>query len=260
VNQYRFGSFVLNPANSSLRTHSGEVVRLQQQPFRLLALLVSRPGELIDREEIRKHLWKDETFVDFEHSVNFCIRQIRAALGDDAKSPRYIETVPRKGYRFIATISNAEHKPRSQPAPQKSRLRPAFVAGTAMVCLTLAFIAYRMNGTTADAGIVTEVPLAREAYIKGRYLWRKGTNADLEQALVHFNEAVRLDPSFALAHAGLADTFQLLGNRGARKPGAAFSQARSAAERALNLTPDLAEARYTSIPNRRRRITTTPGS
>ena len=100
---YRFESFVLNGI-SGLQDESGVSIKLQPQPLKLLSLLVSRSGDIVTREEIQKHLWNDETFVDFEHSVNFCMRQIRAALGDDAKAPRFIETVPRKGYRFVACV------------------------------------------------------------------------------------------------------------------------------------------------------------
>lgn len=248
VRQYRFAGFELDVANSTLRNGSGGTVRLQQQPFRLLALLASRHGELVEREEIRKHLWNDETFVDFEHSVNFCIRQIRAALGDDAKAPRFIETVPRKGYRFIAALESGEPAaPVSivtmPPASRRLTIRPAFAAGIALIGVALFFIWYRADRTTADAGFGTDAPLAREAYIKGRYLWRKGTNADLAQALTNFEEAIRLDPNFAAAHAALADTWQLLGNRGARPARDAFPRARVAAERALTLSPNLAEAK-----------------
>jgi len=103
---YRFESFVLNGI-SGLQDESGVSIKLQPQPLKLLSLLVSRSGDIVTREEIQKHLWNDETFVDFEHSVNFCMRQIRAALGDDAKAPRFIETVPRKGYRFVAYVEVA---------------------------------------------------------------------------------------------------------------------------------------------------------
>jgi DNA-binding response OmpR family regulator len=76
--------------------------RLQEQPFQILQLLLARPGAVITRDELRDCLWPDGTFVDFEHSVNAAVKRFRAALGDDAKAPRYIETLPRRGYRWIA--------------------------------------------------------------------------------------------------------------------------------------------------------------
>ena len=100
----RFGLFELDPASGDLR-REGRPVRLQPQPARVLALLVSRPGEVVTREELRRQIWSDGTFVDFERGLNFCIAQIRSALQDSADSPRFIETLPRRGYRFIAPVA-----------------------------------------------------------------------------------------------------------------------------------------------------------
>ena len=103
VETYRFGQFELDLSAGELRRNTGRV-RLQPQPFRLLVLLARRAGSLVAREEIRSELWPDGTFVDFDQSVNFAIKQIRDVLGDSAERPLYIETVPRRGYRFIAPI------------------------------------------------------------------------------------------------------------------------------------------------------------
>ena len=99
----RFGPFELDPSSGQLR-RDGTLLRLQPQPFRLLQLLAERAGRVVSREEIRLHLWADSTFVDFEHGINFSINQIRAALSDNAEKPRYIETLPRRGYRFLALV------------------------------------------------------------------------------------------------------------------------------------------------------------
>ena len=103
---YRFGQFELDLAAGELRRNASRL-RLQPQPFKLLALLVRRAGALVGRDEIRSELWPDGTFVDFDQSVNFAVKQIRDALGDSAERPLYIETVPRRGYRFIAPIESA---------------------------------------------------------------------------------------------------------------------------------------------------------
>jgi DNA-binding winged helix-turn-helix (wHTH) protein len=76
-------------------------VRLQEQPFQIMRLLLARPGVLVTRDQIRKRLWPDGTYVDFEHSLNAAVKRLRAALGDDARMPQYIETLPRLGYRWI---------------------------------------------------------------------------------------------------------------------------------------------------------------
>ena len=84
-------------------------IRLQEQPFQILQLLLARPGALVSREDIRERLWPNGTFVDFEHSLNAAIKRLRAVLGDDARAPRFIETLPRRGYRWVgATIPAVE--------------------------------------------------------------------------------------------------------------------------------------------------------
>jgi eukaryotic-like serine/threonine-protein kinase len=99
----RFGAFELDLDTGDLRKE-GRTVRLQSQPSKVLATLASQPGKLVTREEIRHQIWNCTTFVDFDQSLNFCIRQIRLALDDDREAPRFVETVPRRGYRFIAPV------------------------------------------------------------------------------------------------------------------------------------------------------------
>ena len=101
----RFESFELDLRTQELRK-DGRAIKLQDQPLKLLALLASRPGELVTRAEIEKELWGEDEFVEFEHSINTAMRKIREALGDDLEKPRYIETLPRKGYRFIAAVES----------------------------------------------------------------------------------------------------------------------------------------------------------
>src|SRR5258707_12915222 len=99
----RFGVFQVNLGARELRKH-GVRIRLPGQPFCILSILLDRPGEVVTREEIRQRLWASDTFVDFEHSLNSAIKKLRAALGDSPENSRYIETVPRVGYRFIAPL------------------------------------------------------------------------------------------------------------------------------------------------------------
>ncbi len=100
---YRFGQFELDVDAGEFR-HNGRRVKLQPQPFKLLVFLIRRAGSLVSRDDIRAELWEEGTFVDFEQAVNFAIKQIRDAMGDSADHPLYIETVPRRGYRFIAPV------------------------------------------------------------------------------------------------------------------------------------------------------------
>jgi TolB-like protein/lipoprotein NlpI len=99
----RFGSFELDVHSRELCTGTTRV-RLQDQPFEILRLMLERPGLVVTRDELRDRLWPQGTFVDFEHSLNAAIKRLRAALGDDADNPRYVETLPRRGYRFIGAV------------------------------------------------------------------------------------------------------------------------------------------------------------
>lgn len=105
----RFGVFELEPEAERL-TRGGARVKLQAQPLSLLTLLAERSGELVSREEIQEHLWGKDVHVDFDQGINVCVRQVRQALGDDASSPRFVETVPRKGYRFLAPVERVERR------------------------------------------------------------------------------------------------------------------------------------------------------
>jgi Tol biopolymer transport system component/DNA-binding winged helix-turn-helix (wHTH) protein len=102
-NIVRFGIFEANLETGELR-RNGARVKLQDQPFQLLALLLARPGEIVTREELRSRLWSDDTFVDFDHGLNAAIRRLRDALGDSADNPRFVETLSRRGYRFVAPV------------------------------------------------------------------------------------------------------------------------------------------------------------
>lgn len=99
----KFGVFELNLDTQELRKF-GTPMKLRPQPFRLLALLANHAGQVVTREEIQEQLWGGDTYVDFEHGMNKCVKQIRTALGDDVSKPVYVETVPRQGYRFLAPV------------------------------------------------------------------------------------------------------------------------------------------------------------
>jgi DNA-binding winged helix-turn-helix (wHTH) protein len=101
--RYRFGRFEADAATGELRKQ-GVRIKLNAQPFQVLLLLMDRPGQLLTREEISRELWPDGTFVDYEHGVNSAVNRIREALGDTAGNPRFIETLARRGYRFIAPV------------------------------------------------------------------------------------------------------------------------------------------------------------
>jgi DNA-binding winged helix-turn-helix (wHTH) protein len=116
----RFGLFEVDLQTGELRKN-GRKVPLQGQPFQVCALLLARSGELVTREELRQQIWPEDTFVDFDHALNTAITKIRVALGDDADNPRFIETLPRRGYRFIGSVeASAERNGSSTASHEKS--------------------------------------------------------------------------------------------------------------------------------------------
>jgi cholera toxin transcriptional activator len=110
----RFGVFEVDLASGELRKN-GTRVRLQEQPFRVLTMLLERPGEMVTREELRSALWADDTFVDFDHGLNTAVNKVREALNDAAANPRFVQTVARRGYRFIAPVEDQKIAPAFAP-------------------------------------------------------------------------------------------------------------------------------------------------
>src|SRR5215471_17471721 len=120
-NVFRFGLYEADSGSGQL-LKQGIHVRLQDQPFRMLILLLERAGEVVTREDLREKLWPQNTFVEFDNGLNVAVKKIRDALGDSAENPRFIETVPRRGYRFIAPVSVEVGEPIHPPqATARSR-------------------------------------------------------------------------------------------------------------------------------------------
>jgi TolB-like protein/DNA-binding winged helix-turn-helix (wHTH) protein/Flp pilus assembly protein TadD len=399
-----FGPFELDLRAAELRKH-GVRIKLQAQPFQVLEMLLERPCEVISRDELKRRLWPADSFGDFDHGLNKSINKIREALGDSALSPRYVETVSRRGYRFIADVTTpdvavgslkqpvAEAAEAREPDAVAAPLPPATPIAVlkrfrwpVMASLVLAIssvvairrlprvthqsaavqsiavlplenlssdesqeyfadgmtdelitalgnvnglrvisrsstmlykhvrkplpeIARELNvdavveGTVLRSGdqvritaqlirastdehlwaqsyegdlrqtlqlqdevarsIVDQIrvtvtphermvlngatgvnPDAHDAYLKGRYFWNKRTADGLQRAAAYFTEATKIDPNYAQAYSGLADTYALLGDweYGVLNPKEAFPKAKAAAARALALNGDLGEA------------------
>lgn len=204
----RFGPFELDVEAVELR-RSGRKVRLPLQPARVLCLLASRHGRLVTREEIRAHLWGSDTFVDTDLGLNYCVREIRSALRDSARAPRYVETLPRRGYRFIAPLSGDGTPPPASPEPRPVR------------------------------------PEAREAFLHAERLLREEmplAGRILPSAERLFEEAVRLDPEYAAAWGALAGNRAWQAYLGLRTHTELLAGAREAAGRALALDGTVARA------------------
>jgi TolB-like protein/tetratricopeptide (TPR) repeat protein len=345
--------FELDLGSAELR-EGGVRVKLQPQPCRILALLASRPGQLVTREEIRREIWGDDTYVDFEKGINSCIRLIRAALRDDAQNPRYIETLSRRGYRFmmssrefvcvplaktvlertvstrcsssiivavlpfdnlggtpeqellaegltevlttslaqsnglrvISRASASQYKKTCQPVSDIAKALHAdfVIKGTVLRSSRLArvtaelidpaneqdlwaegyerespdsFSLMKEVGEAIAHEVMTRVGLhawsdfhnphlatskARMAYVKGRFFWSRWTETGLRKAIECFEEAVREDPGYALAYAGLAECYLILPQTGPIRPQEAYVKASAAAMKAVDLDDGLAEA------------------
>src|SRR5262245_16382245 len=131
---FRFGRFEVDVPAGELRK-DGVRLRLQGQPFDVLVMLLKRPGEVLTREQLRQQLWPDGTFVDFDHGLNAAVKRLRAALGDNAEHPRYIETLHRRGYRFIGALDGAavrelNHQAADHGGPARQKLRLAVLPFT----------------------------------------------------------------------------------------------------------------------------------
>jgi len=159
----RFGVYELNVRTNELRKH-GIRLRMQEQPLQVLLTLLERSGELVTREEIRNRVWPQNTFVSFDHALNTAVKKIRATLNDDADAPRFIETVPRRGYRFIApvhaavpaAVTAAEPEPSVEIEEEKVSLlnkwlRPRNIAIGISALVLLAVLAFYMNSLRARA-------------------------------------------------------------------------------------------------------------
>ena len=149
---YRFGDFAFDPSSGELHKH-GRKVRLQEQPFQILMLLLARPGEVVTREEVRQALWPADTFVDFGVGLNSAVKRLRDALEDSAEEPRFVETIPRRGYRFIAALeaptlpsSPTPLPPIAVEVPAKPGRRSRFSRVAAPATLAIALLALVLSG------------------------------------------------------------------------------------------------------------------
>jgi DNA-binding winged helix-turn-helix (wHTH) protein/Flp pilus assembly protein TadD len=287
----RFGVYEINVPARELRKH-GVRLKLRGQPFEILAILLEKRGEIVTREEMQKKLWPADTYVDFEHSLNSAIKKLRQALGDSPDNSRYVETIPRLGYRFIAPV---EQVSATAPPPVDVSVvtdRPGVPAATvaaaskrrwrvflgisidrfAVMVLTVliaasgAYFAWSRFGSrpqaqknkTADEvhgalkghesnrsnqpALSPKSVEAHDLYLKGMYFWNKRTVPGFQQAIECFQQATTMDPNYAPAYAGLANSYTLLTAYTSASATLYMPQARAAALRALELDEGLAEA------------------
>lgn len=230
-------------------SRGGRASRLPQQPLRILVELHDRAGEIVTREHLVKVLWPTG-IVDFDNGLNVAVRKLRVALDDVGDAPKYIETLPKVGYRFIPQRPAADPRP-AAPAMQARKSRGARAAVAAVIGVTIlgALGAWwwtstpRAGAPSGAAETPTHMPSVRaqELYLEGIHeRSRRDTNTTLS-ALAKFEAALREDPAYAEAWAALGLTHTGSAMRQMVPPHEAFSKARAAAERAIALKPGYAE-------------------
>jgi eukaryotic-like serine/threonine-protein kinase len=238
---FRFGTFEADLSTGELRKR-GLRLKIQEQPFHLLVLLLERPGEVVTREELRHTLWSDQTFVDFDRGLNRAMNKLRAALCDSAESPRFIETLPRRGYRFIAPVTVHPAAADMQRAPEGHSLAPrpgeiesprdsggkaawgfrlpnggsAYTVGAILalgICVaTISFLRFRsVQAMKSQSGIAIALPSNHDAarfYSDGLERLRR---LDASGARDLLQRAIAIEPGYALSHAALAAGWSRLG-------------------------------------------------
>src|SRR3974390_145917 len=168
---YRFGVFELDARSGELR-RSGIKLRLQDQPYQVLLKLLENAGQTVTREQLRSTLWPADTFVDFETGLNTTIKRLRETLGDSAENPTFIETVPKRGYRFIAPVSSpssAAATSETMVTPGRSRFRKALplVAAVVLAALSVGFtLRHWSRPALARARVLDFAPLTSDGQAK----------------------------------------------------------------------------------------------
>jgi DNA-binding winged helix-turn-helix (wHTH) protein/Flp pilus assembly protein TadD len=253
--EIRFDGWTLKCDSGDL-VGGGSIVRLRKQSQQVLEALLECPGDVVTREQLIERLWP-RGVVDFEMGLNSAIRRLRRALADDADRPRYIETLPRRGYRFIGNAKVEREDDAGSPTALGPQALPSRVfAKSPRIALPAAGIAFAL-AISGSATIATkrsppkEQPAteattrnaaADEPYRLGRYFLARRSEGDHSRAARHFEAAAAIDPEFAEAYAGLASANWLLAVEGVAPEDIVLPRMRAAANRALSLDPDLAEA------------------
>lgn len=260
----RFGVFEADLRVGELRKN-GIRIKIQELPFRTLKLLLSRPNEIVTREEFRQDLWPQDIFVDFDRGISSAIKRLRDALGDSADNPVFIETVDRRGYRWIAPLRLPEAglgEKREVPAevalPPSSSSWRNLVFVLPVLALLFAVWIFSPSYRSAKAGVKSGPTAAlnslhgavnREAedyYLKGRFYWNKRTPESLNLAVDSFTQAIVHDPNYSDAYVGLADCYNLLREYTMMPANEAYPRALAAAKKAVELD-DRSSAAHASL-------------
>jgi DNA-binding winged helix-turn-helix (wHTH) protein/tetratricopeptide (TPR) repeat protein len=273
--EIHFDGWTLKRASGEL-LRGGSTIQLQPQPLQVLEELLAHPGEVVTRDHLTARLWPTG-IVDFDTALNSAVRRLRKTLGDDPDEPRYIQTIPRKGYRFIGSIDNptelaqpaaarivpqpesiaADRPPVDPPATRNLQLALTACALVAMVGLSLVGDSGEpqantthtaptpaRNAAAIDRPLEVSDSAVSERLRRARYFLERRSPGDLERARQYFEQAAGLDPTRAEAYAGLASVYWLESMEGEIAREIGLTKVKTAALRALSLDPHEAEAHF----------------
>src|SRR5262245_8267328 len=240
----QFDGWTVNRVSGEI-SREGRSSRLPQQPLRILVELVDHAGEVVTREQLVKVLWP-QGIVDFDNGLNVAVRKLRVALDDVGDTPRYIETLPRVGYRFIGRRGAGEPAT-APPAGSRSRLVLTLSLAALAAAIGLGWWIGQGTRSGAEPAKPRHEPSvrARELYLEGLSLRSRRDIESFKMTIDKFDAAIREDPNYPQAWAALGESYSAAVIRQTFKPAEGVPKARAAVERALTLDPDLVEGHYT---------------
>ncbi len=235
---YRFADFELDTEKGELR-RDGDIIPLQDLPFRLLQTLVDQAPATVSREALREALWPPGTHLDVDASLNTAVARVRDALGDDAGSARFVATVPRKGYRFVASLKRVSSR-------QGLARRAALLVALGLVLAGVGYVSRTVRekppAESFAHGLAPKSNAAREQVLIGWHHVDRRSRDGLEKGIASFQSAAAIDSESAEAYSGLAVAYALLGAYDYWRPREAFGPAETMARKALELDGDSVEA------------------
>jgi len=243
--EYHFDGWTFRERSGEL-LRAGNRVLLQSQAVTVLRELLQQPGQLVTRAQLIAKLWP-RGVVEYDTALNSAVRRLRSALGDHADAPRYIETIPKRGYRFIGCLEKTGvtvDVAVTPPATVPPRRQPWLAAAVLVIAVgaVASVSSFRPDPPDGAAAKIAPGGQAQEDYLLARHFYAKRTPADLKLARRHFEQAVEVDPQHAGAWAGLASVNWIDTVEGRLAPGDGLPEVRAAAERALAIDPAMVEA------------------